>query len=88
MIIGSLAITLTASASTVDTPITFTAGLPANVQVDHYQWTWDDGTASYGTTGPQTQHTFSTRGQKTVRVDVFGVTGGQIATQTLVMNIS
>jgi len=52
-------------------------------QVDHYTWTLDDGTGPFTTSSPQLPHTFTTRGIKNVRVDVFGVGGGKIGTAAL-----
>lgn len=89
VIIGSLPVILGSSGGTaVDTPITFTASGVTDAQVARYRWTWDDGTGSFDTTAPQTTHTFTTRGLKTVRVDVFGVGCGQIGTATMTLSIS
>jgi PKD repeat protein len=72
----------------VNQPVTFTAGgIPTNAQIDHYEWTFDDGTATASTTGPQRTHVFSTRGLKNVRVDVFAVGGGRIGSQTLTLEV-
>jgi hypothetical protein len=82
VIVGSLAVTLAVSPNppTVNAPATLTATVPATAQVDHYTWTLDDGTGPFTTTSPQLPHTFTTRGNKNVRVDVFGVGGGKIGT--------
>jgi hypothetical protein len=87
--IGSLPVTLTASPNptTPDTPTTFTVGGVTTAQVDHYLWTWDDGTDAYTTGSPQTTHTFTTRGTKTIRVDVFGVGGGKLGSQQISMTV-
>jgi PKD repeat protein len=75
--IGTLPVTLAAAPNpaTVDTPVTFTVSGTADAQVARYQWTFDDG-RSFSTSGPQLTQSFTTRGQKVVRVDVFGVGGG------------
>jgi hypothetical protein len=81
VIIGSLPITLTApSTVTVNTPAALTVGGIGAAQVDHYTWTFDDGTGPFTTTAPQLSHTFSSRGAKNVQVDVFGIGGGKIGT--------
>lgn len=88
VIVGSLAVTLSASPNpgTVNSPVTFTVNGVATAQVDHYVFTFDDGTVRQ-TTSPQTSRTFTTRGLKTIRVDVFGVGGGQIGTNTITIDI-
>ena len=89
VIIGSLPAALgSSSTTTVNTPITFTVSGVADAQVARYRWTWDDGTGTFDTTAPQTTHTFTSRGLKTVRVDVIGVGCGQIATATMTINVS
>jgi hypothetical protein len=83
VIVGSLQLTISASSSTptVNTPVTFTvSGQPA--QVDHFEWTIDDGTLQR-TTSPSLQHAFATKGPKNIRVDVFGVGGALIGSATL-----
>jgi PKD repeat protein len=89
VIVGALRVTLAASPATptVNQPVTFTATLPETVQVDHFEWTLDDGTAPRTTTSPQLPHTFTTRGLKNVRVDVFGVNGGKIGTASLTLEV-
>jgi adhesin/invasin len=89
VIIGSLPVTLSASPNpaTVNSPVTFTVNGVGSAQVDHYEWTFDDGTPVTTTTSPQLPHTFRTKGIKNVRVDVFGVGGGQIGTAALTMDI-
>jgi PKD repeat protein len=62
-------------------------GNTATVQVDHYEWFWDDGTATYTTTAPQTTHTFSSPGAKTIRVDVIGLGGKKIGTAQITMTV-
>jgi adhesin/invasin len=81
IIVGSLPVTLSASNSKplVGESVLFTVnGIPAGTPVDHFTWTFDDGTPQVQTTGPSLPHTFSTKGIKNVRVDVFGVGGGKI----------
>ena len=81
VIIGSLPVTLTApSIVTVNTPVNFTVGGVGSAQIDHYTWTFDDGTGPFTTTAPQLTHTFSSKGAKNVQVDVFGVGGGKVGT--------
>lgn len=89
VIIGSLPVTLAASPAspTVNSPVTFTVSGIGSAQVDHYTWTLDDGTGPFTTTSPQLPHTFTTRGIKTVRVDVFGVTGGKIGSAVLTVDV-
>jgi hypothetical protein len=67
--------------------VVFTVTLPPGTQVDHLEWTFDDGTPVTTTTSTQLTHTFTTRGLKNVRVDVFAVGGGKIgsAAATLVV---
>jgi hypothetical protein len=88
VIVGALPITLTPSSSTptVSTPVTFTVGGLGNALVDHYNWTYSDGTTRT-TTAPQDAHTFTSRGVKTVRVDVFGVGGGLVGTATTSIDV-
>ena len=91
VIISAPAIGLTAApaAPTVNQPVTFTATVPAGTAVDHFTFTFSDPNLAPRTTGnPSTTVTFSSRGQKTVRVDVFGVGGGQIGSQTLTLEVS
>ena len=87
--IASLPVTLSASPNpaVVNSPVTFTVGGVGSAQVDHYEWTFDDGTAVTRTTSPQLPHVFTSRGLKNVRVDVFGVGGGQLGTAALTMDI-
>jgi len=89
VIVGSLAVTLAVAPNppTVNAPTTLTATVPATAQVDHYTWTLDDGTGPFTTTSPQLPHTFTTRGNKNVRVDVFGVGGGKIGTAALSFSV-
>jgi len=90
VIIGALPATLSPPATvTVDTPATFTVGnLGTTTQVSRFNWNWDDGTPSFDTTAPQTTHTFTTRGLKTIRVDVFGVGCSKIASATVTVSVS
>jgi len=89
VVVGSLPVVLAAvpNPTTVDTPTTFTVSGTAAAAVDHYQWSWDDGTASFATSGPQVTHTFSSRGTKTIRVDVYGVGGGLLGSATLAITV-
>lgn len=89
VIIGALPVTLAASPNpaAVNAPVTFTVNGVGSAQVDHYEWTFDDGTGPFTTSSPQLPHTFTSRGIKNVRVDVFGVGGGRIATAALTMEI-
>ena len=91
VIIGALPAILNAAPSspTVGTPVTFSVTGLGSAQVSKYTWSWDDGTASFSTTAPQTPHTFNRRGQATIRVDVYGIgCGGPVATSTVVLNVS
>jgi hypothetical protein len=87
--IGALQVSLSASPNpgTVNSPVTFNVAGLGSAQVDHFEWTLDDGTAPQTTTSPQLPHTFRTRGIKNVRVDVFGINGGKIGTAALTMDI-
>ena len=89
VIIGSLPITLTASPNlpTVNTPVTFTVAGIGAAQVSRFEWTFDDGTPLQTTGSPQLVHTFTTRGLKNVRVDVFGTSGGRIGTQPITISV-
>ena len=89
VIIGSLPITLTPSPPTplVNSPVTFTVGGIGSAQVDHYIFTFSDGQGPVTTTSPQTTTTFAQRGLKTIRVDVFGVGGGKLGTQSVTIDV-
>lgn len=89
VIIGSLPVTLSASPNpaAVNSPVTFTVSGVGSAQVERYVFTFDDGAAPRETTSPQTTRSFNTRGLKTVRVDVFGVGGGQIGTNQITIDI-
>ena len=89
VIIGGLPIILAASPNpaTLNSPVTFTVGGTGSAQVDHYVWTYDDGTGTHTTTGPQDIHTFTRVGTKTVRVDVIGVGGGTLGFATAVVTV-
>jgi len=84
VIIGSLQVTLTASSTSppVGTAVTFTVNGVSTAAVDHFVWSFDDGTPSFSTSGPQISHVFTSRGLKTVAVDVFGVGGGKLGSAT------
>lgn len=89
VVVGALQVTLSPSPSptATDTPTTFTVGGVSTAAIDHFLWTWDDGTPSFSTTAPQTTHSFSSRGTKTIRVDVFGVGGGLIGSATIQITV-
>jgi hypothetical protein len=90
VIIGSLPITLAASNPTppVNTQVTFTVGGLGTAQVDHFVWTLDDGTGPFTNQSLQLPHTFTTRGQKNVHVDVFGLGGGKLGSADTAVNVS
>jgi len=87
VIIGALPVTLNQPSPAVGSPVTFTAGGTTSAQVSRYVWAFDDGTPETTTTAPQIVHTFTTRGLKTIRVDVFGVSGCQIGTATATVDV-
>jgi adhesin/invasin len=89
VIVGSLQVTLTPSANPVgvNTPTTFTAGGLGTAAVDHFVWSWDDGTATYSTSAPQTTHSFTSAGTKTIRVDVIGIGGGTIGSAQIAITV-
>jgi Bacterial Ig-like domain (group 1)/PKD domain len=88
VIISSLAVGLTAAPNPtfVGVPTTFSASVPAGTAVDHYVFTFSD-RSPVTTTNPSTNVTFTSRGLKTVRVDVFGVGGGQIGSNSLTIDV-
>lgn len=81
--IGAMAITLTANPPRTgpNNPITFTVGGTGSAQVRGYRWTYGDNTSAE-TSGPQSSHAYSQRGTYPVRVEVIGLDGGVIATQS------
>ena len=87
--IGTLPITLTASPSNPArlVPVTFTVAGIGTAQVARYDWFFSDG-EQRTTSGPQTSKSFDTSGPKTIRVDVIGINGNVVATQTLTLNVS
>lgn len=87
--IGTLPASLSASPNPgrLNELVTFTVSGTTNAQVDHYEWTFDDGTSVQRTAAPQLQHSFSSRGRKNVRVDVIGLNGGVIASAPLAIDI-
>lgn len=89
VVIGTLQVTMTASDTTpaINTPTTFTVTGLGTAQVDHFVWTFDDGTPPQTTTSPTFNKTFFTLGPKAVRADVFGVNGGVIGTASIVVNV-
>jgi hypothetical protein len=89
VIVGGLQATLTPSSNptSVNTPTTFTVGGLGTAAVDHFVWSWDDGTAPYTTSAPQTTHSFTSRGAKTIRVDVLGIGGGTIASAQVAITV-
>jgi hypothetical protein len=90
VLVGSLPITLTASSPSplVNTPVTFTVGGIGTAQIDHFEWTLDDGTGPFITTAPQLTHTFTQRGAKNVHVDVFGVGGGKLGSANTAVSVN
>jgi hypothetical protein len=86
VIIGALPLTLANSGNTVSSPITFTASGVGSAQVSQYTWTTSEGTTR-DTSAPQTTFTFNTRGQKTVRIDAYGVSGCRIGTQSITIDV-
>jgi adhesin/invasin len=80
--VGGLQVFLVATPNptTVGTPTTFTVQGTGSAVVDHYLWTFDDGSGQQTTSGPQLQHTFTSRGLKNIRVDVIGINGAVIGT--------
>jgi adhesin/invasin len=89
VIIGSLPITINPSPNpgVVNSPITFTINGVGSAQVERYEWFFSEGPSPRTTTSPQISHTFTTRGQKVIRVVVIGVGGGQIGETSTVMDI-
>jgi hypothetical protein len=90
VIVSSLGVTITAAPNPtfVGVPTTFTAAVPAGTAVDHYVFTFSDPAISPRTsTSPSTNVTFTSRGLKTVRVDVFGIGGGIIATNSTTVDV-
>jgi Bacterial Ig-like domain (group 1)/PKD domain len=88
VIIGALPVTLSSSGSgTVNTPVTFTVGGLGSAQVSSFTWTFSD-TGSTSTTSPQNSHTFTSRGLKTVRVDVHGISGCVIGSASISLDIN
>lgn len=87
--IGTLPLTLSASPNPAppNSPVTFTAGGTGGAQVGGYRWTYGDGQSGI-TSGPQSTHSYSQRGTYTVRVEVLGVSGGVVATQSTTVTIS
>lgn len=89
VIIGSLPITINASPSpgVVNSPITFTVNGVGSAQVERYEWFFSEGPSPRTTTSPQISHTFQNKGQKVIRVEVYGVGGGLIGTTSTAMDI-
>jgi adhesin/invasin len=88
VIIGALPITLSGPATaTVNTPVTFTIGGLGTAQISSFTWTFSD-TGSVSTTSPQNSHTFTSRGLKTVRVDVHGISGCVIGSASISLDIN
>ena len=87
--VGTLPITLSAAPATParGTPVTFTVGGVGSAQVGRYDFFFSDGT-KHEASGPQTTKTFDTAGNKTIRVDVIGIGGDVIATQTITIFVS
>jgi hypothetical protein len=91
--IGALPVTLSASPNpaVVGSPVAFTVSGVGSAQVDHYTWTFFDdppgNLTTFDTSSPQTTKSFSTKGAKTIRVDVLGIGGGKIASTSLVIDV-
>src|SRR5438034_1100459 len=82
--VGAMSVTVTGPGSTgVGTAATFTATPSSGTQVDHFTWTYDDGTV-HTTTGNQDTHIFNSKGTHQVRVDVFAVGGAQGTASTAI----
>ena len=79
--VGSLLVTLTASDTTpsIGQSVIFTVSFPGTAPpIDHFTWTFDDGTPPFTGTSASVPHTFTTVGSKNVRVEVFAVGGGKV----------
>jgi adhesin/invasin len=89
VVVGSLSVSLTASDTTPDVgeSVTFTTTGLGTAQVDHFTFTFSDGTAPVTTSSPSQPHIFTTRGAHSARVDVFGVGGGLLASATAGVNV-
>jgi hypothetical protein len=89
VIIGSLPIVINPSPNpgVTNSPITFTVNGVGSAQVERYEWFFSEGPSPRTTTSPQISHTFSTRGQKVIRVEVYGVGGGLLGTTSTAMDI-
>ena len=89
VIVGTLQPTLIASPNptAVNTPTTYTVSGTSTAAVDHYVWTWDDGTAPFTTSGPQVTHSFTSTGTKTTRVDVIGIGGGTLGSAQIAVTV-
>jgi hypothetical protein len=89
VIVGALQPTLIVqpNPTATNTPTTFSVQGTTTAIVDHYLWSWDDGTAPYSTSGPQTTHSFRSLGTKTIRVDVVGIGGGTIGSATTTVSV-
>jgi hypothetical protein len=89
--VGALPVTLTASPQTTipNNPVTLTVGGTANAQVSGYNFFFDDPAvvSPRHTTAPQTTYIPTSRGNKTIRVDVIGLSGRVIGTQTTVVSV-
>lgn len=88
--IGALPVTLSASTTTttVGSSVTLTVGGTAGVQVREYRWLFDDGQAPRTTGGPQTSYVPNSRGNKTIRVDVIGLSGTNMGSNFVVINVN
>ena len=83
----SVGLAVTPVSPSVNSPVTVTATVPTGTAVDHYVFTFSDGTV-IETTNNAVTRTFTTPGTKTARVDVFVVGGGQIGTNTITFNVA
>ncbi|MBA2306071.1 MAG: PKD domain-containing protein [Acidobacteria bacterium] len=87
--IGSLALTLNAQPNPAapNSPVTFVAVGTSGAQVRAYRWTFGDGSV-VETSGPQTSHSYSQRGNYNVQVEVIGLSGAVVASQNTTVTIS
>jgi hypothetical protein len=87
--VGALQVTLTASQTTTTsgTPVTLTVGGTSTAQVREYRFFFDDGSPPRSGGAPQTVYVPSSRGNKTIRVDVIGINGEVIGTATTVISV-
>jgi adhesin/invasin len=88
VIVGALPVTFgSVGTVTVNAPVTFSVTGTTAAQVSRYTWNFIEDNVSFDTGAPSTPFTFTSRGRKTVRVDVFGVGCGKIGTATIVFDV-